>query len=96
MDNNVAWSDAGVYKCNAGNERGNDSASDVLKVTGKILIQYLPILSPDENTRGRLHEKRKELVYTRYIYMYTAEGDINTYLSFGLNWGIILYYYSII
>jgi hypothetical protein len=37
--NNVVWSDAGVYECNAGNERGNDTASEVLKVTGKILIQ---------------------------------------------------------
>jgi hypothetical protein len=33
------WSDAGEYECNAGNERGNDAASEVLKVTGKILIQ---------------------------------------------------------
>jgi hypothetical protein len=37
--NNVVWSDAGEYECKAGNERGNDTASEVLKVTGKILIQ---------------------------------------------------------
>ncbi|CAB3998863.1 B-cell receptor CD22-like isoform X2 [Paramuricea clavata] len=31
--NNVVWTDAGEYECNAGNEHGNDTASEVLKVT---------------------------------------------------------------
>ncbi|CAB3986932.1 B-cell receptor CD22-like isoform X1 [Paramuricea clavata] len=43
-DNDVAWTDAGVYECNAGNERGNDTASEVLKVTERGQPTQLPTI----------------------------------------------------
>jgi hypothetical protein len=56
--NDVMWTDAGEYECNAGNEHGNDSASDVLKVTGKILIQFLFLFYHRTKTHVE-HDKRK-------------------------------------
>jgi hypothetical protein len=72
------WTDAGEYECNAGNERGNDTASGVLKVTGKILIQCLPILSPDENTRGTREEKRISIYVYRGCCGMRIEEDTTT------------------
>jgi hypothetical protein len=58
--NDVMWTDAGEYECNAGNERGNDSASDVLEITGKTLIQCFPFY---HRTKTHVeHDKRKELL----------------------------------
>jgi hypothetical protein len=85
------WSDAGEYECNAGNERGNDTASEVLKVTGKILIQCLPILSPDENTRGTREEKRISIYVYRGLLRCEDRGRYNYLENISRTWSESMY-----
>ena len=90
-DNDVVWSDAGEYECNARNERGNDTASEVLKVTGKILIQCLPILSPDENTRGTREEKRISIYVYRGLLRCEDRGRYNYLENISRTWSESMY-----